>query len=227
MLGGGLVKGTALLVGDDTRIFGRALAAALGLEPQDQPLPPSGRLDVDALLQAERGAGVAMTVVSRRSLPDPASLTSLTERAGKPLVVLPADPPRTTVVSRVLAPLDGTADAAQAVAEVQRLFAPCGADVLVLQVFEPATVPAFWDQPQHAGQVWTHELLLRAGDGPGTRVETRSGEPAEVIDALARDEGVDLVALAWCQSSDPDRGPVVRSLLSSSRTPLLLLVRPS
>lgn len=221
------MNGTALLVGGDTHTFGRALAAALQLTWEDWPLPSSGQLDVDRVLEAEQAEAVAMTVVSRRSLPDLAALAALTERAHKPLVVLPADTPPTGAISRVLAPLDDSADAARAVSEVQRLFAPSGADVLVLQVFEPATVPAFWDQPQHAEQVWAHELLLRAGDGPGTRVETRSGEPAEVIDALARDEGVDLVALAWCQSRDPDRGPVVRSLLSSSRTPLLLLVRPS
>jgi hypothetical protein len=51
----------------------------------------------------------------------------------------------------------------------------------------------------------------------------RSGVAEESIADVARDERVDLVALAWSRQLDPGRAKIVRSTLRHAGVPVLLV----
>lgn len=146
--------------------------------------------------------------------------------AEKPVVLVPrAGPDVPHVISRVLVPLDGTAESAAAVGETIRLLARAGIDIIVLHVFESATVPRFWDYPAHAEQVWRSEFLARYCDQPGIRFELRRGEPGENVLDVAVSERVDLIALAWSREGNK-QAPTVRRAVRDGRVPVMLLPVP-
>lgn len=145
-------------------------------------------------------------------------------RAAKPVVLVPpglADQP--PWIRRALLPLDGTARSAAAVAAAAERFALGGAELVVLHVFGPATVPRFWDQQAHAGQAWTREFLARHCALPGARLELRHGVAAEQVVKVAGAEHADVIALAWSQRLEPGRAPVVRRAVLDARIPVMLV----
>ncbi len=157
----------------------------------------------------------------------PAGRTALAvlQAARRPLVVVPpdADGPRNGHLDCVLAPLDGSEASAHAVAESVRLFCAHGVDVVVLHVFEAATVPRFWDQAQHAQPVWEQEFRARFCDAEGVRVQLRSGVPGEHVVSVAAQEQADLIVLGWAQDLSAGRARTVRQALSSAGVPVLLV----
>lgn len=142
-------------------------------------------------------------------------------RATKPVVLVPAGVaalhPR---IERVLAPLDGSPEAAMAVVDAARF---ATRELIVLHVFETAVVPAFWDQAAHAGQAWGDEFLARWCDRPGTRLTLRDGSPAQWVPEVARIERADLIVLGWSRNLDPERAATVRGTVAEASVPVLLV----
>ncbi len=128
-----------------------------------------------------------------------------------------------TRVSRVLVPLDGSTESATAVAETLDLFCAAGVEIVLLHVFDAATVPAFWDQQAHAPEAWQEEFLARQPPGSQARLALRSGVAGEHVYDLAEDEQVDLVALGWSGRFAVGRARTVRATLERSRVPVLLV----
>lgn len=162
-------------------------------------------------------------------MPDGAAMEALTGAVistwSKPVVVTPAtlSTRRPLAVSRVLLPLDGSWEASAAVAPTAAFLADAGVDLVVLHVFDAATVPAFWDQAAHARRSWEPEFLARYCPQPGVRLHLRAGGPGEQVVTVAAQEKVDLIALGWAQRLDHDRAATVRRTLRDARVPVLLM----
>jgi nucleotide-binding universal stress UspA family protein len=204
----------------------------------------AGRLDVElrlatgapaeAIVAALGGADVALAVIGARGHPAgrrPAGSTALAvaTRAAKPVVVVPPDPrdPPPAGLHRVLVPLDGSADTARAVEQTMRWFAGSGVEIVALHVFDAATVPRFWDRPEHDHAAWTREFLARNAPAAGSRLEVRSGWPSDRVLEVAGAERADMIALGWGRRLAPDRAAVVRDVLARSPVPVMLLPRPA
>ncbi len=144
-------------------------------------------------------------------------------RAGKPAVLVPpgADPP--AAIDRVLLPLDGTSESSAAVARAVDLLAGAGVDLVVLHVFDAATVPRFWDQPAHAAPAFAAEFLARHVAAPGARLELRAGSPAEHVVDVAVAERADLITLGWSQHLGAGRARTVRRCVQDSTVPVMLI----
>jgi hypothetical protein len=123
----------------------------------------------------------------------------------------------------VLVPLDGTPEAAAAVAQTVGLFAGAGVDVVVLHVFDASTVPRFWDQAAHARRAWEEEFMTRFCAQPGARLELRSGAAGQQVVDVAATEGVDLITLGWSQRLDPGRAQTVRRTVLEAAVPVMLV----
>lgn len=151
----------------------------------------------------------------------------IVRHSSKPVVLLPSSPatPGASdhVISRVLLPLDGSFEAAAAVTEAAELFTRTGVDLVVLHVFDEATVPRFWDQAAHARQAWEQEFLARHCAYPGVRMELRGGVAGEQVVNVAAAEHVDLIALGWSQHLDEGRARTVRETTAGARVPVMLI----
>lgn len=144
--------------------------------------------------------------------------------ADEPVVLVPrTEPAAAHMIRRVLVPLDGTPESAAALAETIELLARAGLDIVVLHVFDSATVPRFWDHPAHAQQAWEAEFTARYCDQPGIRVELRRGESGQGVLDVAAAEGVDLIALAWSRRMDEGRARTVRRTVRGARVPVMLV----
>jgi nucleotide-binding universal stress UspA family protein len=148
-------------------------------------------------------------------------------RSTKPVVLLPpllktpVAPHK--VISRVLLPLDGSFEAAAAITETAELFTRTGVDLVVLHVFDEATVPRFWDQAAHAQQAWEEEFLARHCAYPGVRMELRRGFAGDQVVNVAAAEQVDLIALGWSQHIDEGRARTVRETVAGANVPVMLI----
>lgn len=175
------------------------------------------------VLQATQRPGVVLTVLARDALLRP-FWPDIVRQVSKPVIVVPAtksgSPPS---VSRALVPLDGTPEAAGAVAEVVELFANAGLDLLVLHVFDASTTPPFWDQAAHARREWEQEFLARHCAVPGARLALRSGTPDEQVVDVAAEEHVDLITLGWSQHLAPGRAQTVRRTIADASVPVMLV----
>jgi nucleotide-binding universal stress UspA family protein len=146
------------------------------------------------------------------------------QHADKPVVLVsPQARLAHPVIRRVLLPLDGSAEAALAVSETARLLHDAGVELVALHVFDATTTPGFWDQRAHAADAWMHEFLSRCEIPPGSRLELRSGTPAEHVVRTVEAEDVDLVALGWSRDIRPGRARTVRAAVASARAPVLLM----
>ncbi|MEU9836473.1 universal stress protein [Streptosporangium sp. NPDC048047] len=217
----------ATLLGADVRAFRLAAESGAG-ETVAAVLHELERPDVLAgVLAGDGGARSGTWAVVRR--------------AGKPVVLLPprrpvAAPPAAgpaagpaaarRVISRVLLPLDGSAEAAAAVTGAAGLFARTGADLVVLHVFDEATVPRFWDQAAHERRAWEEEFLARHCAHPGVRMELRSGVAGEQVVDVAATEHVDLIALGWSQRAEAGRARTVRRTVAGAGVPVMLIPVP-
>lgn len=148
-------------------------------------------------------------------------------RSAKPVILVPFPSPRLAAhhpaISRVLLPLDGSPEAAAAVTETAELFTRTGVDLVVLHVFDEATVPRFWDQAAHARQAWEEEFLARHCANPGVRMELRCGGAGEQVVNVATAEHVDLIALGWSQRIEEGRAQTVRRTVADADVPVMLI----
>lgn len=174
-------------------------------------------------------AGVVAGVVGTRGPhgPRPAGHIALQviSRVSRMMAVVPpqAHIPEAKELRRILVPLDGTEESAQAVRSVCRAFDRPRVEILVLHIFDRATVPSFWDQAQYAAEAWGEEFRARFLESTAARVALRSGTPEDWVLTVGAEEHSDFIALGWSQRLDPGRARVIRRLLSEADLPVLLV----
>jgi hypothetical protein len=192
------------------------------------------RVDPEPRLESGEAARVVLDELAAAEvlvavMPDGTAMEGTTgyviSRCRKPVVVIPrtlaSRPP--LVIARVLLPLDGSWEAAAAIAPTAELLSDAGVDLVVLHVLVEDTVPRFWDQAAHARRSWESEFLARYCPQPGVRLRLRTGAPGEQVVTVAEQEQVDLVVLGWSQRLDPDRAATVRRTISEIGVPVMLM----
>jgi nucleotide-binding universal stress UspA family protein len=145
-------------------------------------------------------------------------------RVKKPVLLIPPGVrlPTAERFGRVLIPLEGSTRSSAAISAELRAFHREGVAVTVLHVMPLDTAPKFWDQPGHAGQIWSAEFRARWCDQPGTEFRLRRGDVVPVILETAATEGADLIALGWSQRMSHNRASVVRGVVGQAEIPVLL-----
>lgn len=176
---------------------------------------------IDRVLGALAEAATVLGVLPNVSRSD--LVWPILQRAGKPVALAPAMAAERRAIARALVPLDGTPEAAAALTATVRLLSGAGVQVLVLHVFEPATVPRYWDQQVHAESAWAEHFAASFGGVPGVQLQWRTGKPAEGVLEVARNEDVDLIAVGWRQHLEPGRARTLRSAVAESPVPVLIV----
>jgi nucleotide-binding universal stress UspA family protein len=162
-----------------------------------------------------------------------------------PVLLVPATADHTWPADRplkVLVPLDGSGWGEEALVALEMLlpFGSSGADLLLLRVMEPAVYPLYGDgyvyvpfdeEAERAGALaYLGGVAARLAERRcTTRVEVAVGRSAATIANVARDRGVDLIAMAT-----HGRSGLARAVLGSTATATIqragvpiLLARPS
>ncbi|GAB1691663.1 universal stress protein [Krasilnikovia sp. M28-CT-15] len=199
-----------------------AMAALLRAEVRRLDLAGRNTADAAQILAALRAPDAVAAVVARDAVDD-AGWDALLQGAPQPLVLVPEKGRVPERIDRILIPLDGSAVAAEAVAEMVQVCAGAGLELIVLHVFDAGTVPAYWDQAAHARQCWEQEFLARHCGIPGVRLHLRSGVAGEHVIDVADAERVDLIALAWSQRLGPGRAGTVRRTVAEATMPVALI----
>ena len=202
----------------------------------------------EAIVRSARELGASAIVLSShgatRNLTEPAGHVTLDVLRDPPCpvyvlpstVTLRAQERRLRHMRRILIPLDGTAEANQAVAYAADVAVRAHARLLMLHVVDqnPAVArvriaPRYSDQSHHELEAWRHEFQRR-GFASTHRPEAlrseavlRVGDPATVINDYANEQDCDLIVAAWGGSLSRGRAKVVRALFSRARCPLLFL----
>jgi nucleotide-binding universal stress UspA family protein len=204
---------------------GHTLRASVPLEIVD-----GGVGVVESLVAVGREHDVAALVLGTReehTADKPLGSTALAVVGGveKPIVLIPPRAAPLERIRRVLLPLEGSRRTSLAPASVLEVAHSAAVDVIVLHVFDEASLPEFTDQPQHETEVWANEFLARYCP-VGLRsvsLALRIGEPAETVVRVAEESAVDLIALGWNQRLVPGRAAIVRAVLERGRLPLMLI----
>jgi nucleotide-binding universal stress UspA family protein len=185
---------------------------------------------VNVVSDAGGADDVVAVVLGSRGIPsDPRPLGGTAEAVAKTLskpvlVVAPdADPP--SAFRRVLVPLEGSISSSLAPRSLIELARDTSIEIAVVHVMAADAIPAFTDQPQHEQAAWAREFLERYCPSgiEVVRFEVRVGRGEDVIPAVAKEWGCDLIALGWSQELSAGRAPVVRGALQSSHVPVLLV----
>jgi nucleotide-binding universal stress UspA family protein len=214
----------AVHVREDAGATARAAAEAAGI-----PLRVVTGSIIGGLVKACENEDVRVLVAGLRGTPAgprPAGSVALAliVALGKPVVVVPPQARVPYTLERILVPLDGTAETAEALRDVLDLVSEAPADVVALHVLEHHALPLFSDQPQHEADTWRREFLIRHGPQLERRhLEVRIGSPAEHLLPVADKMEADLIALAWAQDLAAGRAAVIREALGRSDIPVLLV----
>jgi hypothetical protein len=186
---------------------------------------------VPALLDSLAGGEVVAGVLGARdslwgSTPVGSTALSLVELATTPIVVVP---PELAVApwrpDRIVVPLDGTSETADAVRDLLHQLAGARTEILVVHVLDNDTVPRFLDRPARDMEVLGKEFLQRYCRDEGTRFVWRTG-PARRAVAEAAEDGRSVFVLAWKGSFAAGHGGVVKDVLSRATVPVILLPAP-
>lgn len=142
----------------------------------------------------------------------------------KPIFVVPPDCVLPVHFRRVLIPVERDMVTASALRETIEALQAARAEIVLLHIFEEGDLPLVTDQPQHETDAWVREFLRRYCPYIDvTRVELRTGVPAEHLLAVAGKIGADALVLGWGQRLVPGRAVLVRSALEHSRVPVILV----
>jgi nucleotide-binding universal stress UspA family protein len=204
----------------------RQAAAAAGLRLVNRRGPAAG-----SVVEAAGHADVAVLVIGARGTPAGPRPLGGTARAivtalRKPVVVVPPDARVATVIRRVLVPIEGIPSAGVPPPNpILELAKDAELDMVVLHVYEEASLPAFTDQPQHWHEAWAQEFIRRYCDWhTGTLwLETRVGRAPDMVPQVADEIDADIVALGWERDFGPGRAHTVRGVLDRCRRPVLLV----
>jgi nucleotide-binding universal stress UspA family protein len=204
----------------------RARAAANAVRAQLRTM--EGEPAPDLLREANRDDVVAVVLGrSHEAAEEPIGpvAAELLTALPKPVAVVPRDAVRPGRLANVLVPLEGTRSTSLAPRRTIELARDAGVDILLLHVFDEASVPAVTDQPQHEAAAWAGEFLARYSPSPpeALRLEVRVGAPEEHVLAVAREADTDLIALGWSRELGHGRAPIVRTVLEDAKLPVLLI----
>jgi nucleotide-binding universal stress UspA family protein len=183
---------------------------------------------VDRIVEASADPAVQLVVVGARRhqggrRPSGHVAAEVITKVQKPVLVVPPDTRLPEgAFERVLFPLEGTNDSTDAVAGPLHALADAGAQITVVHVFRPGTVPRFWDHDGHAHQSWATEFLAHWCTHPHAELRLRSGDVADATLDVARREGAQVIVLGWSQNMTGSRARVVSDVLSRAVTPVLL-----
>ena len=179
---------------------------------------------LDALAEEDVVAGA---VGARDSLAGPKAVggtaLALVGRTSTPIVVVPPElavPPWRP--DRIVLPLDGTSETADAAQEFLHRLAGTKTEILVVHVLDASTVPRFLDRPSRDMEVYGKEFLQRYCRDAGTHFVWRTG-PARRVLAEAAEDGRSVVILSWKGSFAAGHGGVVNDVLARTRVPVILL----
>ncbi|HEU5036640.1 MAG TPA: universal stress protein [Nocardioides sp.] len=198
----------------------RAVAGLLGVDTEQLQVGPGSTAD---RTRRVLGALAAEDVVAAAVSAGAAVCEGVITHVAVPVVVIPREGVRSMRgISRVLLPLDGSAEAALGVADLARRAVDTDADVTAVHVFDASTVPAFWDQAAHSYRAWTREFQHRYLP-ESVHLDLRRGLPADQVLAAAERAGVDLIVLGWNQRLDEGRAAIVRQAFTGGRVPVLLV----
>ena len=218
----------ALHVQEDGTTIPRELATAAGVELYERNGSP-----IEQITAACQSPDVAALVLGARGIhcgAQPAGRTALEiiTQVSKPVLVVPPHAEPRQSLARILVPLDGTSESAQALREIITLAHVHRLEVLVLHVYSPDTVPAFSNHAPHATHAREREFLSRNVAPPHDRVTLlhRLGVAADDIAMVSRETSADLIALAWRQNLIRGSAHVVSETLAHSNIPVLLLPVP-
>lgn len=216
---------TAVLGGehDETvRAAANALAAVLGLGVRWFRAPGVEAPDrIEQVVAALESDDVEVGVVGVDTPAD--GCWDVLPLVSRPLLVVPVHAPLTAgSFVRVLVPLDGREETAASVVGMAGRLRGGGAEVVAVHVFEPATIPAFWDQAAHSHASWTAEFLRR-NLPPAAGLGLRRGSPADELIAESGESGVDLLLVGWSQDLSSGHAHIVRSALTAGSVPVLLV----
>lgn len=209
-----LVAGTASVVGEVVGAAVRPVRIAGGLTAERAAARALHALGEPAVAVAVLPGDEPNGPVWRRVI----------QASAKPVILVPAAVRgRRPRLRRVLLPLDGTPQAALAVAGSIEQFARAGVDLVALHVFDVDTVPRFWDHLAHGHRAWTQEFLARNCARPGVRLELRSGAAGDHIPQVALRERADLIALGWSRRLGKGRARTVKQTLVAAAVPVMLV----
>lgn len=134
---------------------------------------------VESLVAMGREHDVAALVLGTReehTADKPLGSTALAVVGGveKPIVLIPPRAAPLERIRRVLLPLEGTRRTSLAPATVLEVARSAEVDVIVLHVFDEASLPEFTDQPQHETEAWTTESWRATAPAASARSGSRS-----------------------------------------------------
>ncbi len=203
----------------------QGLAAATGVRLISRP-GAAGRAVSRALCEADVVLGVIGTRGTGNSQ-DAQGRTAAAVMSGadKPLLVVPPGsfPPDRRHLHCALVPLDGRPESAETVEPVLRLLSEAGVDLVVVHVFDQATVPSIWAEPQYAAPAWEREFLHRNLPCLHPRLRRCQGPAGSQLVQTAIDEAADLVVVGWSQDLSAGHARTMQGLLASGGRPVLLL----
>lgn len=144
------------------------------------------------------------------------------EAATKPVVVVPPDGALSVASHRVLIPLEGDPASSQSVRDrLVPMLAPA-AELVVVHVFTPDTMPRVLDRPRRDLELLGEEFVARFCPG-ATSIRLRTGGVGRQIGEVAAEEGAGLVVLSWSRDMSAGHAAVVRHVLAESDVSVLLL----
>ncbi|HVY47026.1 MAG TPA: universal stress protein [Minicystis sp.] len=232
------VRPTEILPRDVPRVLGVPEEALEGVVLHAETGEPADRLL--AFLTAHPSAALVLAA-DEAGATDPFRVGAvaarlLAETEASLFIVRDAPEPR---LKRILVPLDGRPQTAQAIGMAGELARRAGASLEVLLVgeaharaTEPGAMspPQYVDQPQHEWQAFTREFLERFLGGIGhvppevtTRFYLGAGDPAEQILRFCQELDADLITLVWHGDATAEHGRVFRDVLSKACCPVLVL----
>jgi len=182
---------------------------------------------VSTIVREASADDVEAVVVGARGLPGARHSVGhvtgrLLRRLPKLVAVVPPDH-RPAKLQHVLVPLDGSIATGSAVTGLVDTFTRHGAELVVVHVFTPETIPSTLD---HTGalELWEEEFVRRTCPRlADARVAVCIGPPGTKIAEAARAEATDLVVLAWRRRFTGRHGQVVLDALAHAGAPVLLV----
>jgi nucleotide-binding universal stress UspA family protein len=164
--------------------------------------------------------------------------TRVLRSASDPLVLVP--PERGAApwhLQHLLIPHDGTPRTSVGLRPAVEIAERAGAELLLLHVAdlgaapgEPGSLvpPLYMDHPQHEWPAWTSEFVRRFASlcllgHVHVRFRLASGDPAEEILRLAKEQPPDLLLLAWRGVLNEPRAAILNTLVAEAHCPVMVV----
>ena len=214
--------------GEAVRSVATAVASLLGGTVQDRNLRgplladecEGERTDLIRAAQDEEVVGVVISGTPDHTL----RAMHLAAAIDRPVVFSPGTLRAPFALNRVLLPLDGTREAADAVSATAQMVQNLGLDMIVLHCVHGAAIPRLQDHPQYDPHDRTREFIARYLEPIGeARLELRVGTPGRHAVDVSQTVDADLIVLGWRRHPTPRRAQTVRSILAHSVVPVMLL----